>query len=300
MRIAVLGMGHMGRAVAGRLLAQGYDVAVWNRTPGRAAEVTGAGAAEASSPAEAARGAEAVLMSLADDRAVLDVMEGLTGLDADPDGPIVVDMSTVSPETSRRLRDMVPGRRFLAAPIIGAPQTVFASMASSLVGGDRRLLDRLEPVWSRVFSVHWYCGEDPGSATAFKLLNNFLLMSGVAALAEVVAAAEAAALDMKLLREVLYQWPTIPPAILNRVDDVIAGEHKGWFPTRLGAKDVRLLNELAESNGLSLPIARVVERRYEQAGERGWTEADIAAVVEVVRAERRQEPGVPTAAPGRA
>ncbi|WP_424533293.1 NAD(P)-dependent oxidoreductase [Sphaerisporangium viridialbum] len=300
MRIAVLGMGHMGRAVAGRLLAQGYDVAVWNRTPGRAAEVTGAGAAEASSPAEAARGAEAVLMSLADDRAVLDVMEGLTGLDADPDGPIVVDMSTVSPETSRRLRDMVPGRRFLAAPIIGAPQTVFANMASSLVGGDRRLLDRLEPVWSRVFSVHWYCGEDPGSATAFKLLNNFLLMSGVAAVAEVVATAEAAALDMKLLREVLYQWPTIPPAILNRVDDVIAGEHKGWFPTRLGAKDVRLLNELAESNGLSLPIARVVERRYEQAGERGWTEADIAAVVEVVRAERRQEPGVPTAAPGRA
>ncbi len=275
-------------------------MAVWNRTPGRAAEVTGAGAAEASSPAEAARGAEAVLMSLADDRAVLDVMEGLTGLDADPDGPIVVDMSTVSPETSRRLRDMVPGRRFLAAPIIGAPQTVFASMASSLVGGDRRLLDRLEPVWSRVFSVHWYCGEDPGSATAFKLLNNFLLMSGVAAVAEVVATAEAAALDMKLLREVLYQWPTIPPAILNRVDDVIAGEHKGWFPTRLGAKDVRLLNELAESNGLSLPIARVVERRYEQAGERGWTEADIAAVVEVVRAERRQEPGVPTAAPGRA
>lgn len=300
MRVAVLGMGHMGRAVARRLLSHGYDVRVWNRTPGKAAEVVEAGAAEASSPVEAARDVEAVLMSLADDQAVLTVMGRLAELGSGPDGPIVVDMSTVSPETSRRLRDMVPGRRFLAAPIIGAPQTVFASMASSLVGGDRRLLDRLEPVWSRVFSVHWYCGEDPGSATAFKLLNNFLLMSGVAAVAEVVATAEAAALDMKLLREVLYQWPTIPPAILNRVDDVIAGEHKGWFPTRLGAKDVRLLNELAESNGLSLPIARVVERRYEQAGERGWTEADIAAVVEVVRAERRQEPGVPTAAPGRA
>ncbi|MEU8271406.1 NAD(P)-dependent oxidoreductase [Sphaerisporangium sp. NPDC049002] len=300
MHIAVLGMGHMGRAVAGRLLTQGYDVAVWNRTPGRTAEVVGAGAVEASSPAEAARGSEAVLMSLTDDRAVLDVMERLTGLGSDAEGPLVVDLSTVSPETSRRLRDMVPGQRFLAAPIIGAPKTVFANLASSLVGGDRRLADRLEPIWSRVFSVHWYCGEDPGSASAFKLLNNFLLMSGVAAVAEVVAAAEAAALDMKLLREVLYQWPTMPPAIVNRVDDIIAGGHKGWFPTRLGAKDVRLLNEVAESNGLTLPIARLVERRYEEAGERGWREADIAAVVEVIRAERRPDPGVTQGAPGRA
>ncbi|MEV7969390.1 NAD(P)-dependent oxidoreductase [Sphaerisporangium sp. NPDC088356] len=300
MRIAVLGMGHMGRAVAARLLAQGYEVAVWNRTPGRAAEVAGAGAVEASSPAEAARGAEAVLMSLTDDHAVLDVMERLTGLGSDADGPIVVDMSTVSPETSRRLQRMAPARRFLSAPIIGAPQTVFANKASSLVGGDRRLADRLEPTWSRVFSNHWYCGEDPGSASAFKLLNNFLLMSGVAAVAEVVAAAEAAALDMKLLREVLNQWPTIPLAIVNRVDDMIAGDHKGWFSTRLGAKDVRLLNEVAESTGLSLPIARLVERRYQEAGERGWSEADIAAVVEVIRAERRPEKGVTGGAPGRA
>ncbi|MCW2879039.1 MAG: 6-phosphogluconate dehydrogenase NAD-binding protein [Sphaerisporangium sp.] len=290
MHVAVLGMGNMGRAVACRLLTHGYEVRIWNRTPGKAAQVVEAGAVEASSPMEAARGAEAVLMSLADDGAVLDVMGKLTEMGSHPDAPIVVDTSTVSPETSRRLWNMVPGQRFLAAPIIGAPQTLVANMASSLVGGDRRLLDRLEPIWSRIFSIHWYCGEDPGSATTFKLLNNYLLMSGVAALAEVVATAEAAGLDTKLLREVLHQWPTIPPGILNRVDDIIAGDHKGWFSTRLGAKDVRLLNEVAESKGLSLPIARLVGRRYEEASERSWSEADIAAVVELLRAERRPEP----------
>jgi 3-hydroxyisobutyrate dehydrogenase-like beta-hydroxyacid dehydrogenase len=281
-------MGNMGRAVATRLLGHGCEVKVWNRTPGKAAEVVKAGAVEASSPAEAARGVEAVLMSLADDRAVLDVAGRLAELRSDQDPPILVDMSTVSPETSRRFPGLAPGGRFVAAPIIGAPQTILESMASGLLGGDRRLVDRLEPIWSRIFTVHWYCGEDPGSATTFKLLNNYLLMSAIAGVAEVVATAEATGLDIKLLRQVLGQWPTLPPAVRNRLDDIVSGDHRGWFSTRLGAKDVRLLAEVAESGGLSLPIARMVERRYEEAAERGWSDADIGAVVELLRAERRR------------
>jgi 3-hydroxyisobutyrate dehydrogenase-like beta-hydroxyacid dehydrogenase len=296
MRVAVLGMGNMGRAVARRLLARGCDVKVWNRTPGKAAEVVEAGAVEEASPVEAARGVEAVLMSLADDQAVLDVMTRLAELRSVPDAPIVVDMSTVSPETSRKLRDMAPGHRFVAAPIIGGPQAVLEGMASGLLGGDRSLVDRLEPIWTRIFSAHWYCGEDPGSASTFKLLNNYLLMSGIAVIAEVVATAEAAGLDRALLREFLHQWPTVAPGLRNRLDDVIDGDHQGWFATRLGAKDVRLLAQAAESNGISLPIARLVERRYEEAAERGWSDADIAAIVELVRAERR--PG--RATPGQA
>ncbi|MEU8269421.1 NAD(P)-dependent oxidoreductase [Sphaerisporangium sp. NPDC049002] len=287
MRVAVLGTGHMGRAVARRLLSHGYDVRVWNRTPGRAAEVVEAGAVEASSPVEAARGVEAVLLSLADDQAVLGVMGRLAELDSDPDWPIVVDLSTVSPDTSRELRDLAPGRRFVASPILGAPQTVLDGMASGLQGGERRLVDRLEPIWPRVFSSYWYCGEDPGSASAFKLLNNYLMMSGVAVIAEAVGTAEAARLDKKLLRELLHRWPTVAPGLHDRLDDLLCGDHKGWFAARLGAKDVRLFNEVAESAGLSPPIARLVERRYEEAAERGWSEADITAIVELVRAERR-------------
>ncbi|MGW4642330.1 NAD(P)-dependent oxidoreductase [Sphaerisporangium sp. NPDC004334] len=371
MRVAVLGMGNMGRAVAARLLAQGYHVTVWNRTPGRAAEVVESGAVEASSPRQAARDAEAVLMSLTDERAALEVMSALTGPgdrppaqdthDPDdtghtggpggpdrpggspgsggsggsgdpsgsygsgssggPGGPtgsgavgssrfsgsdgsaessgasgsdgsegsrVVVDMSTVSPEASRRLREMAPGRRFLAAPILGAPQAVLGGSAAGLVGGDRALAERLEPIWSRLFSAHWYCGADPGEASAFKLLNNYLLMAGIAVLGEVVATAEAAGLDRTLLREVLRSWPTVAPGLHNRLDDLIAGRHEGWFATSLGAKDVRLLTEVAESNGVSPPIARLVQRRYEEAAAKGWQDADITAVVELLR--RRPSP----------
>jgi 3-hydroxyisobutyrate dehydrogenase-like beta-hydroxyacid dehydrogenase len=276
----------MGRAVAGRLLQHGCEVTVWNRTPGKAAEVAGAGATQADSPAGAAEGAEAVLMSLSDDRAVLEVVGQLGGLETGPQGPVLVDMSTVSPETSRRVAGMAPGGRFLAVPIIAAPRTVTEGLAAGLLGGERRLADRLEPLWQKLFCVHWFCGEDPGAATTFKLLNNYLLMASVAVAAEVVATAEVAGLDVKLLREVLDQWPTVPLAIRNRLDDMIGGDHRrGWFATWLGAKDVRLVAEVAESCGLALPIARLVEDRYQRAADGGWREADIAAVVELVRAD---------------
>ncbi|GGK95681.1 dehydrogenase [Sphaerisporangium melleum] len=302
MQIAVLGMGNMGRALACRLAAQGQQVRVWNRTPGRAGEAVAAGAVEERSPDEAARGCEAVIMSLADDEAALAVMgrlaeaasgakrSGANGSGPDTagaDGPVVVDMSTVAPGTSRRLAELAPGHRFVAAPIIAAPVTVAAGRASGLLGGERRLVDRLEPLWCRLFEAHWYCGEDPGRATTFKLLNNYLLMAGIALIAEVVATAEAAELDTKLLREVLDQWPTVPIAVRNRIDDIIGGEHQGWFSTRLGAKDVRHVVAAAEAGGLALPIARLVGQRYERAAELCGEGADIGAVVEVLRAERR-------------
>ncbi|MEV4181848.1 NAD(P)-dependent oxidoreductase [Streptosporangium canum] len=300
MRVAVLGMGSMGRAVALRLLGRGHAVRVWNRTPGKASEVIDAGAAEASSPAEAARDADAVLMSLADDRAVREVMARLaepgsesdsgsdagSGTGSESGAPVVADMSTVSPDTSRALAGLAPGGRFVAAPIIGGPQAVVDGQAMGLLGGERGLVDRLGPVWQDLFAVQWYCGDDPGSALTYKLLNNYLLMSGVAVVAEAVAAGQAAGLDEAMLKDFLLRWPTVAPALHNRLDDIIHGDHRGWFATRLGAKDVRLIAEVAESKGLRLPIARLVEQRYEEAAGNGWSDSDITAVVELLR-ERR-------------
>ncbi|MEV0422356.1 NAD(P)-dependent oxidoreductase [Streptosporangium canum] len=309
MRVSVLGMGSMGRAVALRLLGRGHAVRVWNRTPGKASEVIDAGAAEVSSPAEAARDADAVLMSLADDRAVREVMARLaesgsapgsgsgsgsglgsgsasdagSGPGAESGAPVVADMSTVSPDTSRALAGLAPGGRSVAAPVIGGPQAVVDGQAMGLLGGERGLVDRLGPVWQDLFAVQWYCGDDPGSALTYKLLNNYLLMSGVAVVAEAVAAGQAAGLDEAMLKDFLLRWPTVAPALHNRLDAILHGDHRGWFATRLGAKDVRLIAEVAESKGLRLPIARLVEQRYEEAAGHGWSDSDITAVVELLR-----------------
>ncbi|WP_281249890.1 NAD-binding protein [Streptosporangium canum] len=110
-----------------------------------------------------------------------------------------------------------------------------------------------------------------------------MLMSGVAVVAEAVAAGQAAGLDEAMLKDFLLRWPTVAPALHNRLDAILHGDHRGWFATRLGAKDVRLIAEVAESKGLRLPIARLVEQRYEEAAGHGWSDSDITAVVELLR-----------------
>ena len=283
LRLAVLGLGSMGRALAGRLVDQGHAVCVWNRTPGRAAELTGRGATAAADPAAAAAGRDAVLLSLADDRAVLAVAGEGGGLADALGAAVLVDTSTVSPATSRRLAAAVGRDQMVAAPIMGPPAAVAGGAATYLLGGPEATVARLEPLWESLSSSHRWCGEDPGTATTFKVLGNYLLMSGLAALSEVVAVAQAAGLGDPALREFLGQSPLVAPALQNRLDDMVDGDHRGWFAARLGAKDVALFEELAAAAGLRPRLAEAVRGRYEALDGLGLSDADIAAVVELLR-----------------
>lgn len=123
-------------------------------------------------------------------------------------------------------------------------------------------------------------GTRPADATTVKLLVNYLLLAGTAVLAETVALAQAAGLDPALVREVVTASPTVAPALHRRLDDVQCGDHRGWFSTRLAAKDVRL----ADSLGVALPLAELTQRRYEDAVRAGWAEHDVGALVELFRA----------------
>jgi len=283
--VAVLGLGGMGRAVALRLLEQGHRVTAWNRTPGKDREVVDAGGRSAASPTEATAGAAAVLVSLSDDAAVRSVV-----VDGDdPLGPtitgdtVLVDLSTVSPATSRAIADAVPGGRALSAPIFGAPQAVRSGQATYLIGGPQDAAEALEPLWAALSSTHRWVGSDPGTATTVKVIGNYLLMTGIATLAEAVATGQAAGLDDDLLRTFLSASPLVAPALQNRLDDILGGEHDGWFSAVLGAKDLRLAEQLASDAGLELPVAEVVRQRYEQLADRGQGDLDIAGVVELLR-----------------
>jgi 3-hydroxyisobutyrate dehydrogenase len=135
----------MGSAVATRLLDAGYELTVWNRTPERADPLVGRGAGRAASPSRAASVADVVITSLSDDAAVRAVCLGENGAvhGIQPDA-ILVDMSTVSPDTSRMLAGAVSGR-FVDAPILGAPAAVLERQAILLLGGDAAMLERLAP-----------------------------------------------------------------------------------------------------------------------------------------------------------
>ncbi|MGH9297019.1 MAG: NAD(P)-dependent oxidoreductase [Acidimicrobiales bacterium] len=292
MRIAVLGMGRMGHAVAGRLVDGGHDVTVWNRSPGKADSIVSKGASKAQTPAGAAAGAEVVVTSLADDAAVLDVVRGeaaddssgLLGAFEENSGSILVDMSTVSPETAEALAELAHGRS-LASPILGAPGAVAAGEAVYLVSGPKPCHDAASQMFATLSERVQYLGEDVKSALQLKLLANYLLLSAVAVLGEIIPVAQAVGLPEDVLRGFLESSPLVAPALRNRLEALLSGKHEGWFTTTLGAKDTRLAEELAMRQGLRLPVADLVKRRYEEAAAAGYADADLTAVIELVRGQ---------------
>ncbi len=148
MRVAVIGMGSMGRAFAARALDRGHQVVVWNRSPGRAATAVAEGAVEAS--LESAVGdADVVLLVLADDEAVLDVCERDDGILASlGSSTVLLNVSTVSPDTVRRLAAVGPADRVLDAPVMGAPENVAAGQCRFLVGGPLPTIRSCDPIWT--------------------------------------------------------------------------------------------------------------------------------------------------------
>lgn len=277
MQVTVLGTGRMGRALAQRLLDTDHGVTVWNRSPGKATELVGRGAREAGAVEEAVAGADAVLSMVSDDDAVRAVLlPGGRPLEL----RAVLDCSTVSPATTAALAEAY-GDRFGACPVLGGPAATAAGEASLLVGGPAALLDRLEPVLVSLSSSVRRVGHDPAVATTLKLLANYLLLGGLAMLSEAVAVGQAAGLPDELL--VRFFEAAAAPSLRNRVADVVTGDHDGWFPTPMGAKDVHLLVDAAGAAGVRLPLAALVASRYDEAAAGGLADRDVAAVVELLR-----------------
>ena len=280
MDIAVLGMGRMGRALAGRLLEGGHRETVWNRTRGKAGELVAAGAREAESVADAVNGVEVAITILANDDAVRAVAFGELRSSIG-EATTYVDSSTVSPELSGELAEAFP--RFAAMPILGSPGAVRSGQATFLVGGKPEVVDGLAPVLSSLSdSVRRY-NAAPLALTA-KLTSNLLLLSGVVTLAESFAVGRSGGLSDDQLRDLLGNSPLVAPGLKNRFEGVLMGSMEApWFTTVLGAKDAGLAVDVAREAGVGLPEAEVVRQLYEKAASLGLADADIAAVANLYR-----------------
>jgi 3-hydroxyisobutyrate dehydrogenase len=291
MDVAVLGMGRMGRAIAGRLLEGGHRVTVWNRSPGRAAEIVSAGGREALGLADAVDGVEVVITMLANDNAVRAVAFGQ--LRSSIAGQTVyVDCSTVSPTLSAELAAAFPAR-FVALPVLGSPVAVRAGHAVYLAGGDRGLVDRLAPLLASLSNTVRRYDAAPLALTA-KLATNLLLLSDVVALAESFAVGRSGGLTDDQLRELLGASPMVAPGLKNRFEGVLTGSQEGWWAPALGAKDAGLAIDIATAADVDLPGATTVRRLYEKAAALGLAQADVAEVTRLYGVTSR--PGVITPA----
>jgi 3-hydroxyisobutyrate dehydrogenase-like beta-hydroxyacid dehydrogenase len=281
MKIAVLGLGQMGHALAGRLAAGGHEVVVWNRSPGKAVDLHGV--SEAGSVAVAVEGVDVALTMLANDDAVRAVALGDEGVvdELHPTG-VYVDCSTISPALAGELADATGRSRFVSLPVLGSPEAVAAGEASYLAGGEDHVIDHLTPMLTAL-SPKVTRMATPELALAAKVTSNLLLLFGVVALSEATAVARAGGLDDEAIRSLLGGSPMVAPGIKNRLEAVVSGHTAGWWSTVLGAKDAGLAIAVAADGGVGLPAAEVVRQRYLDAVEAGEADSDIAAVGRIYR-----------------
>jgi 3-hydroxyisobutyrate dehydrogenase-like beta-hydroxyacid dehydrogenase len=299
MRVTVVGLGHMGQALARRLLERGHSVMVWNRRPGRAAPLVEVGATEAPGLQEAIAGAEVTLVAVTDDAALEELCLGESGILSwlSPEG-ILSNVSTVAPSTMRLLAEAGPPGRVLESPVMGAPAAVGRGEGQFYLGGPADVVDRLRPLWEDLGSDYVHCGP-VGAAAAMKIVSNLQLMVGVTALAEAIVVARRHGLSDDRLRTVFSKSPVVSPASRARLDSLLSEEHPGWFDPAMARKDLRLALDLAAEGGVTLRLTPAVEellgRLVEQevgvrradhgpsaTGAVGWP--DFSAVIEALKA----------------
>lgn len=282
MRVAVFGIGNMGRAFAAHALEMGHEVTVWNRTANRAAELISSGAVEIRSPKDAVADSDAVLLVLADDEAVLSVCLGADGvLNSLSAGATLAIVSTVSPDTVRRVAERAPDGAVLDAPVMGSPAMIAAGMGNFLIGGPEPSVTSLDALWSDLGSGYKYCGP-VGSGATMKLVSNLLLITGVAALAEAIATARHHGIPDDLLKGLFADSFVVSPAAKVRLESLFDKAHPGWFTPELARKDVRLAVDLADQAQVEVRIGPAADRLLSAVVDSGQTWSDFSAVIEAL------------------
>jgi 3-hydroxyisobutyrate dehydrogenase-like beta-hydroxyacid dehydrogenase len=279
-KLGFVGVGYMGRPIAQRLLQSGFKVTAYDRERSKANELVRFGGTVAENIAELSSGCDVVLSSLPNDEAVLDVYRGLDGVFANTRrGLLVIDTSTVNPETSKALWRLGSERGVdvLDVTISGSTPATEQGALTLFGGGKQDCFDAAESIFRVIARKYFYLGPS-GSGAAMKLVVNTLLGIGMQAIAEAFALGEKAGLDRHRLLDVLSQTAVVAPAHVGKLQRAMIGDYSPQFPLRLMNKDFGLILNLATAVGAQMPATRsAFEVNAAQAAEA--IEQDFSAVI---------------------
>jgi 3-hydroxyisobutyrate dehydrogenase-like beta-hydroxyacid dehydrogenase len=273
MRVAILGTGKMGGAMARRLKSQGHELTLWNRTRERA-EALGVGRV-AATPAEAVESAEVVISILTDADAVRSAYLGEGGAATAARGQVFVEMSTAGPDLSASIAPQLESKesQYIEAPVLGSLTAVESGTLIVLAAGTEAAIERARPVLQALGEVR-RVGE-LGSAASLKLVANTML-AGVSALAaELMAAGTRAGLNADDVFSVISR---IAPFLGARKAGFV--EHRFepvTFALRDAVKDLRLATELYKRSGTTTPLSTKTKELYEKAAESAG-DLDMSAI----------------------
>ncbi|RJS91159.1 NAD(P)-dependent oxidoreductase [Salinisphaera sp. Q1T1-3] len=286
MKIGFIGLGAIGAPMAHNLVAAGFDVTVWNRTADKCRALVEAGATQADTPADCVHG-DLVITMLADDRALMALLDEHGLIEAMGASTVHVNMATVSIDCARRVaaRHDEAERAYIAAPVLGRPDVAKAGKLQILAGGASAAIETARPALETLGARVWPAGEAPYRANVMKLATNYMLVSAVESMGE--AAAMTAAYDippgdfLEIITSSVFAAPAYTayaPAMTTREYDNPEG-----FKLALGAKDMDLALAAAHAENVPMPMGATARTRLTEAMAAGDGDKDLAALAESAR-----------------
>jgi len=282
MRIGFIGLGSLGRAIAGRFVDRGHSLTVWNRTPGKE---NGLGAAWADSPAALTGRAEVIFLCLFDSRAVRRVLTGADGLFAgDITGRTIIDLTT------NHFRDVTDfhglcaarGAAYLEAPVLGSVVPASRGELTVLVSGEKEAFDRARPLLDDI-GRHVFHLAPPSMATRMKLINNLALGGFMATIAEALALGEKTGLEPETILDILSVGGGNSLVLAAKKNKLLAGDFSTHFSAALMRKDLHCLMDLAYEQQSPLFMGATAGEIFAMACAEGLADEDFSAVYKLFR-----------------
>ena len=291
-RIGFIGLGIMGRPMAGHLLDAGYTVTVWNRTRSKMTPLVERGAAAAASPREAAAASDITITMVADTPDVLDVIAGPQGVvHGVRPGSVVVDMSTISPVATREIARTLAerGAEMLDAPVSGGEKGAIEGTLSIMVGGKPEVFERVLPVFQKLGRLIVHLGES-GAGQVTKACNQLVLALTLLGVAEALVLARKAGVDPAKVRSALLGGFAQSKVLELHGQRMLDRNFAPGFRTRLYHKDMGIVIETGRSVGMPLLGGSLAAQLYQIAMNQGLGEMDYSVLARVVAGLGGAEP----------
>jgi len=281
--IGFIGLGVMGRPMAGHLLAAGHRLTVHNRSRAPVDDLVSAGAQAGASAADVARQSDVVITMLPDTPDVESVIAGPGGvLEGLRSGAVVIDMSSISPAATRALaaRVAAAGATMLDAPVSGGEIGAKNATLSIMVGGDSTAFERVRPILARMGNAERvvHIGAEPGSGQICKICNQIAIGGALAGVSEAFALARRAGVDASRVRQALLGGFAASRVLEVHGDRILTGNFVPGFRARLYQKDLRIAAETAAGHGVAAPATAVVAEMVQALIAQGGGDLDYSAI----------------------
>lgn len=283
-RIGFIGLGIMGRPMAGHLADAGYAVTVWNRTRSKMTPLVERGATPGESPKDVAARSDITITMVADTPDVLDVILGPEGvLHGVRRGSVVVDMSTISPVATREIAHQLRERgvEMLDAPVSGGEKGAVDATLSIMVGGKPEVFERVLPVFQKMGKAIVHLG-DIGAGQVTKACNQLVLSLTLLGVAEALTLARKAGVDPAKVRAALLGGFAQSRVLELHGQRMLDQNFEPGFRTRLYHKDMGIVMETGRSAGMPLAGGALAAQLYQVAMNQGLGEKDYSVLARVV------------------